>query len=144
MLNKLSRKDIELLNILAKTPEGKIALDEYIKQHEKAVKPVEPKRKFKVGDKVRVLVEDCIDASTELKAGEITTVVGYKQDDEYWLRFYNCFGPKSRIGERPVVTEKCRGDGKEYFSESALELVEEESANESRAEIIQRAINLIK
>lgn len=159
VLNRLSPKDIKFLNILAKTPEGKSALDEYIEQHEKAVKaykiyresvvaevevekvvkPVEPKRKFKTGDKVRVLVEDCTDASTELKVGEITTVVGYKQDDEYWLRFYNCFGPKSRIGERPVVTEKCRGDGKEYFSESALELVEEKTPNELRAEIIQRA-----
>lgn len=38
MLNKLSRKDIELLNNLAQTPEGKSALEEYIKQHEKAVK----------------------------------------------------------------------------------------------------------
>ena len=38
MLNKLSRKDIDLLNILAQTTESKNALDEYIEQHEKAVR----------------------------------------------------------------------------------------------------------
>ena len=159
MLNKLSRKDIDLLNILAQTTESKNALDEYIEQHEKAVraykvycesvvaevevdkvvKPVGTKRKFKVGDKVRVLVGDGEDASTDLEVGEITTVVGYKEDDDYWSTIFG-----DRVQERPVVTEKCKGDGEEYFSESALELVEEKSPNELRAEVIKKAKEFVE
>ncbi|HEY9569582.1 MAG TPA: hypothetical protein VIR26_01215 [Metalysinibacillus sp.] len=160
MLNKLSRKDIELLNILAQTPEGKSALDEYIKQHEKAVKaykvyresvvaevevekvvkPVETKRKFKAGDKVRVNIVGLTRnqlwdlATTGLENGAITEVIGYKEDDEAWS--------KLGIVERPVVVKEVGECG--FFDESVLELVEEKSPNELRAEVIQRAKDVLE
>ena len=157
MLNKLSRKDIELLNILAQTPEGKSALDEYIEQHEKAVKAykvyresvvtevevdkvvksVETKRKFKAGDKVRVLDVSYGAATSALAVGDITEVVGYKEDFEG----YKLLAPK----ERPVVVAEPEGETG-LFEESALELVveEEKSPNELRAEIIEKAKEFVK
>ena len=157
MLNKLSRKDIELLNDLAQTPEGKSALHEYIEQHEKAVKaykvyresvvaeaevekvvkPVGTKRKFKAGDKVRVLCTGSLSAATLLREGDIATVTGYKEHDNFMLAAMG--------GEplRPVIVRSMEGGGllstypTGFFEESALELVKEKSQNESRAEIIR-------
>lgn len=146
MLNKLSRKDIELLNILAQTPEGKSALDEYIEQHEKAVKayeiyresvvvevevekvvkPVETKRKFKVGDKVRVLDTENSVATTGIKVGYITEVLAYMEN------------------RLTVLVRSPYKTGCAYFEESALELVEEKTPNELRAEVIQRAKEFIE
>lgn len=74
-MNKPSRKDIEMLEMLVTTAESDDKLAEYIHYHKKAVKAykafresvvngvevdkvekvVEVKRKFKAGDKVRVL-----------------------------------------------------------------------------------------
>lgn len=123
MLNELSRKDIELLNILAKTPEGKSALDEYIEQHKKAVKaykiyresvvaevevekvvkPVETKRKFKTGDKVRVLDVSFSMATSTLNVGDITEVIGYKSHFEECALLIR--------EERPVVVSDAALEG---------------------------------
>lgn len=148
MLNKLSRKDIELLNILAQTPEGKSALEEYIKQHEKAVKaykiyresvvaevevekvvkPVETKRKFKVGDKVRVLnTENALDTAG-LEIGDVAEVIEYTD----------------LIGGGVVELKTPKRTKRACFIESALELVKEKTPNELRAEIIQRAKEFVE
>lgn len=141
VLNRLSPKDIKFLSILAKTPEDKSALDEYIEQHEKAVKaykiyresvvvgvevekvvkPVETKRKFKVGDKVRVLDTKNSVATTGIKVGYITEVLMYMEN------------------RLTVLVRSPYKSGCTYFEESALELVEEKTPNELRAEIIGKA-----
>lgn len=156
VLNRLSPKDIKFLSILAKTPEDKSALDEYIEQHEKAVKaykiyresvvvgvevekvvkPVETKRKFKAGDKVRVLKEVQPSACGRLSVGDVSFVIGYKEDFLFWE------GGNDPVNIQPVIvkdgTTKLEFLGS-YFEESALELVEEKTPNELRAEIIGKA-----
>lgn len=146
MLNRLSPKDIKFLSILAKTPEDKSALDEYIEQHEKAVKaykiyresvvvgvevekvvkPVETKRKFKAGDKVRVLSTENALATSGLRIGDVTEVLKYS------------------LGYSVVVLKSPHQTGYAYFDESALELVEEKTPNELRAEVIQRAKEFVE
>ncbi|HEY9571250.1 MAG TPA: hypothetical protein VIR26_09645 [Metalysinibacillus sp.] len=142
MLNKLSRKDIELLNILAQTPEGKSALDEYIKQHEKAVKAYKAyresvvaeveadktKRKFKAGDKVRVKDTESAIATAGLGIGDIAEVFKYN----------------SLLGDGTVELKTPGRTRWAYFGESSLELVEEKTPNELRAEIIEKAKDFVE
>lgn len=180
-MNKLSRKDIAMLEVLAVTQESKGKLAEYIQQREKAadaykafreavvsgfevqtdselprminslptvgevtgvieykngvpsryVSDDEPKRKFKAGDKVRVLETRFPAASSFLRMGDITKVVDYKEDQhiDIWTN------PQ----QRPVVVEDFINKSNGYFEESALELVEEKTPNELRAEIIEKA-----
>lgn len=73
MLNRLSRKDIELLNILAQTPEGKSALNEYIEQHEKAVKAYKIYRES-------VVVEVEVKSPNELRAEVIQRAKGVLEE----------------------------------------------------------------
>lgn len=140
-MNKLSRKDIEMLEMLATTTESDDKLAEYIHYHKKAVKAykafreavvsgvevdkvekvVEVKRKFKVGDKVRVLDTENEIATSGLRIGDVTEVLKYILSDSV------------------VVLKSTHQTRRAYFSESALELVEEKTPNELRAEVIQRA-----
>lgn len=129
-MNKLSRKDIAMLEVLAVTQGSKDALEEYIKQHNKAVKayktyresvvaevevdkvvkPVETKRKFKVGDKVRVLAMNDALATAGLKIGDITEVL-------------QRYGVRDDI----VMLKTPRRSLYAYFDEPSLELVEEKN-----------------
>lgn len=146
-MNKLSRKDIAMLEVLAVTEESKGKLAEYIQRQGKAVKAykafreavvngvevdkvVEAERKFKAGDKVRVLDVSYGATTSALDAGDITEVVGYKDEFEE----YELLAPE----ERPVVVVEPEGETG-LFEESALELVEEKTPNELRAEIIEKA-----
>lgn len=170
-MKKLSRKDIEMLEMLATTAESDDKLAEYIHHHKKAVKAYkafreavlsgfevqtdsellrminslptvgevtsvieykngvpsryvsddEVKRKFKAGDKVRVLDVSYGAATSALDAGDITEVVGYKDEFEE----YELLAPE----ERPVVVVEPEGETG-LFEESALELVVEEKVNQ--------------
>lgn len=140
-MNKLSRKDIEMLEMLATTAESDDKLAEYIHYHKKAVKAykafreavangvevdkaekvVEVKRKFKLGDKVRVLDTKNEIATSGFRIGDVAEVLKYILSDSV------------------VVLKSPHLTGRAYFSESALELVKEKTPNELRAEIIQRA-----
>jgi len=219
-MNKLSRKDIEMLEMLAKTQDSKDALGEYIKQHNKAVKaykvyresvvndvevdkvvkPVETKRKFRAGDKVRVLGINGALAPAGLRIGDVAVVLKYTSRDDFVMLksprqpWYACFdesslelveekskrklkvGDKVRVislandvatvtglsvgdvteviaykydlgwtlaNKRPVITAGGLSHNA-YFAESALELVEEKSPNELRAEIIEKAKEFVK
>lgn len=145
-MNKLSRKDIEMLEMLAKTQDSKDALGEYIKQHNKAVKaykvyresvvaevevdkvvkPVETKRKFKAGDKVQVLSNKLSIANTKLRIGDITEVIRYKGDIDGYEEF--------DANSRPVVVvDPLDKDGEGFFEETALELTEEELKRKFKA-----------
>lgn len=179
-MNKLSRKDIAMLEMLVTTTESDDKLAEYIHYHKKAVKAYkafreavangtevqmdpelpriinslptvgevtdvieykngipswskkdgEVKRKFKAGDKVRVLNTSFFVSTTTLGKGVVTEVIGYKSDLGNW----------QAQGVRPViVSDEDLTNGMAYFEESALELVEEKTPNELRAEVIQRA-----
>lgn len=154
-MNRLSRKDIAMLEVLAVTEESKGKLAEYVQQREKAAKAykafreavvngveveevekaVEPKRKFKAGDKVRVLSTKYPAASTERSVGEVVSALGYKNVEIGW----GIDNP-----QRPVVVDDNGSGGYGYFEESALELVEEKTPNELRAEIVQRAKEFIE
>jgi len=150
-MNKLSRKDIELLEMLAKTQDSKDALGEYIEQHNKAVKaykayresvvndvevdkvvkpvePVEMKRKFKAGDKVRVKDTESAIAKAGLRIGDIAEVFKYN----------------SLLGDGMVELKTPGRTRFAYFGESSLELVEEKTPNELRAEIIEKAKEFVK
>ena len=162
MIVKLSRKDIKMLESSVKNDVSKSALEEYLSAHKKAetawkvfrdslvlsegssedsaskkVKD-EKVRKFKAGDKVRVLstagdvATAAVATAAGLSVGDITEVVAYKGDS-----------PKEwdSNSKRQVIVK-----GLNYFAESALELVveEEKSPNELRAEIIQRAKEFVK
>lgn len=76
----------------------------------------EIKRKFNVGDKVKIIKGDAMIASIHSgRVGGITEVIGYKYDDpDFWETCAGYF--------RPVITEY-NGE-KSYFEEYALELVE--------------------
>lgn len=135
-MNKLSRKDIAMLEVLAVTEESKGKLAEYVQQREKAakaykafreavvndvevekvVKPAKPKRKFKAGDKVRVLDTENPIVPLGLGVGDVTEVLKYS------------------LGG--VVVVKTPRQAGYAFRESSLELVEEKTPNELRAEII--------
>lgn len=152
-MNKLSRKDIKLLRTLANTPEKESKLNEYIAAKGKAdklwkefrelvvneqeVKPKNKERKFKKGDKVRVVSTDYDDATTNLSAGDITVVLGYKEDD-IKRDWYN---PEFMT---VMVADKRKNLGRGYFEESALELVEEKTPNELRKEIIEKAKEFVE
>lgn len=145
-MNKLSRKDIEMLEMLAKTQDSKDALGEYTKQHNKAVKayktyresvvaevevdkvvkPVETKRKFKTGDKVRVLSANGALATAGLEIGDVTEVSRYTLRDDI------------------VMLKSPHKSWYAHFFESALELVEEKSPNELRAEVIKKAKEFVE
>lgn len=172
-MNKLSRKDIAMLEVLAVTQESKGKLAEYIQQREKAadaykafreavvsgfevqtdselprminslptvgevtgvieykngvlsryVSDDEPKRKFKAGDKVRVLNTENVIATAGLKIGDVAEVI--KCND--------------LLGDGMVELKTPHQTRCAYFGETALELVEEKTPNELRAEVIMRA-----
>ena len=154
-MNKLSRKDIEMLEMLAKTQGSKDALEEYIKQHNKAVKAyktyreavvngvevdkvekvVEVKRKFKAGDKVRVLDASFFSTTSNSRVGDIAEVVGYKSDNEEFTF------PDEELYPVVVLDDY---NFTAFFEESALELVEEKSPNELRAEVIKKAKEFVE
>lgn len=158
-MNKLTRKDIKMLEMLATTTESDDKLAEYIHHHKKAVKAykafreavvngvevdkvekvVEVKRKFKAGDKVRVTSVASDVATTGLSVGDITEVICYKEDDSK----YAALDPNFRT---VVVLDPLDASGQGFFEEYALELVveEEQSPNELRAEIIERAKSFIE
>lgn len=160
MFIKLDSKDIKILESNAKSETSKVALQEYLSAQGKAEVAwkvfrdslllsednvskvgIKKERKFKAGDKVRVLDTRTPWAASFLRVGDITKVVDYKEDQE---RKWEC--KWSNPQQRPVVVEdfnsKCDG----YFEEVALELVTEEEKipNESRAEVIQRAKEFVK
>lgn len=147
-MNKLSRKDIEMLEMLATTTESDDKLAEYIHYHKKAVKAykafreavvngvevdkvekvVEAKRKFKAGDKVRVLDTESAIATAGLRIGDVAEVFKYN----------------SLLGDG-VVELKTPGRTRwAYFGESSLELVEEKTNNELRKEVIQKAKDFLE
>lgn len=118
-MNKLSRKDIKLLRTLANTPEKENKLNEYIKAKEKAdklwkefresvvneekIKPQVKERKFKKGDKVRIVKAKLNDARTSMKVGDVTEILGYK--DNSWVK------PECRS----VVAKDGSGGGEAFF-----------------------------
>lgn len=89
--------------------------------------PVESKRKFKVGDKVRVLNTENVLATTGLRVGDVAEVLRYNRV----------------LGDGVVMLKSSYQTGCAYFEESALELAEEKTPNELRAEIIQRAKDVL-
>ena len=81
-------------------------------------------RKFKAGDKVRVVSKSWYTATSDLCVGDITDVTCYKMDNVSYARLEE--------EKRPVVVldpENVSGVG--FFEESALELVEEAAQTES-------------
>lgn len=75
-------------------------------------------RKFKVGDKVRVVTKLWNTATSNLCVGDITEVVCYKSDN---VKHAGLDDNRRSV----VVREPVGGSGYDYFEESALELVEE-------------------
>ena len=156
MIAKLSRKDIKMLESSVKNDVSKSALEEYLSAHKKAEtawkvfrdslvlsegnsednasKEVKSEkiRKFKAGDKVRVLSGKSNIATTKLRVEDITEVICYKEDDSK----YATLDPNFRS---VVVLDPADASGQGFFEEYALELVEEKSPNELRAEIIEKA-----
>ena len=107
MLNKLSRKDIELLNILAQTPEGKSALDEYVEQHEKAVQAYEIYRESVVAE---VEVPNVVKSANELRAEVIQRAKEFVEEkDGYGLIWLKLDGKPRRVVDiNFVVNDKKR------------------------------------
>lgn len=158
MITKLDNRDIKMLESSAKSETSKVALQEYLSAHGKAEVAwkvfrdslslseddvskvnVKSERKFKAGDKVRVLDTSFLVATSNFDVGDVTEVIGYKSDFEE----YAILDQK----ERPVVVlDSDDDDGAGFFDESALELVteEEKSPNELRAEVIKDAMEFIK
>lgn len=161
MIAKLSRKDIKMLESSVKNDVSKSALEEYLSARKKAetawkvfrdslvlsegssedsaskeVKD-EKVRKFKAGDKVRVLSGKSNIATTKLRAGDITEVICYKGDDSK----YAALDPNFRT---VVVLDPLDASGQGFFEEYALELVEEKTPNELRAEIIEKAKEFVE
>lgn len=161
MIAKLSRKDIKMLESSAKNNVSKSALEEYLSAHKKAETAWkvfrdslvlskgsgednaskelkgEKIRKFKAGDEVRVLTTEHPLAYTEnLNVGSVVTVAGYKGEEIPWN--------SDTKNTRPVLvgSHSCNSWG--HFEESALELVEEKSQNELRAEIIEKAKEFVE
>lgn len=150
MITKLSRKVIKMLESSAKNDVSKCALEEYLSAHKKAETAwevfrdslilsegssedsaskemkSEKVRKFKAGDKVRVLDTENSVATTGIKVGYITEVLAYMEN------------------RLTVLVRSPYKTGCAYFEESALELVEEKTPNELRAEVIQRAKEFIE
>lgn len=147
-MNRLSRKNlVELAEKVEKTledvqvaqkahSEAAMALDEAVRAWGVAwgVDTPSAPRKFKVGDKVRVVKVGGEHATTHLKVGDVTTVVHYKEDCKTYRERY-----PSATHVRPVLTRESEFGDIGYFAESSLELVEGKSLNEKRAEVIQRA-----
>lgn len=80
----------------------------------------EIKRKFNVGDKVRILEREGENASLfGVCVGDIVEVVNYKHDDA-------CMWDEDDCKYRPVITTSLDSDNRywSFFEESALELVE--------------------
>lgn len=145
MITKLSRKDIKMLESSAKNNVSKCALEEYLSAHKKAETAwkvfrdslvlsegssednaskemkSEKKRKFKAGDKVRVLSANGALATAGLEIGDVAEVLKYTLRDDI------------------VMLKSPHKSWYAHFFESSLELVEEKSANELRAEIIEKA-----
>ena len=139
MFTKLDSKDIKMLELSAKSEASKAALQEYLSAHSKAEVAwkvfrdslllseddnskvgVKKERKFKAGDKVRVLDTRTPCAASFLRVGDITKVVDYKEDQE---RKWECKWGNPQ--QRPVVVEDFISKSNGYFEETALELVEE-------------------
>lgn len=147
MIEKLSRKDIELLELITNNETSKKRLAEYLdanKKKENAWKiyrdslllsdkndskeqnsKEESAQKFEVGDKVRILSTEFPLARTTKELGETTIVIGYKDNQNL---------------ARPVITAN-KDEIKNYFDESVLELVvkKEKTLNDLRAETIKKA-----
>lgn len=93
------------------------------------------KRKFKVGDKVRVLDTSFLAATTLLSVGEIAEVIGYKSDFEEYVY------KKEKSVVVSDLNEKYEAG---FFRESALELVERKTVNEPRVGVIEKAKEFIR
>lgn len=78
----------------------------------------EIKRKFNVGDKVRILEGDGENATLMgVCVGDIVEVFCYKHDDDFpW--------DEDECKSRPVITTRLDNGYLSFFEESALELVE--------------------
>ena len=145
MITKLDSKDIRMLELSAKSETSKVALQEYLSAHSKAEVAwkvfrdslllseddnskvgVKKKRKFKVGDKVRVLSANGALATAGLEIGDVAEVLRYTLRDDI------------------VMLKSPHNSWYACFFESSLELTEEKTPNELRAEIIQRAKEFVE